>query len=116
MNPQYLAARSKAVEVLKCFDELVGVGMAGSQALGLEDEYSDLDLQAFATSMPTLDRRKDVYNKREGIEIGLLDHSVAEEFEKPPWVGDEVTGDVIRRYIKYHQHDQGAVQLSLWDD
>jgi putative transposase len=31
-------------------------------------------------------------------------------------VGDEVTGDVIRRYIKYHQYDQGAVQLSLWDD
>jgi putative transposase len=30
-------------------------------------------------------------------------------------VGDEVTGDVIRRYIKYHQHDQGIVQLSLWD-
>jgi putative transposase len=31
-------------------------------------------------------------------------------------VGDEVTGDVIRRYVKYHQHDQGIVQLSLWDD
>jgi putative transposase len=31
-------------------------------------------------------------------------------------VGDEVTGDVIRRYIKYHQHDQGAIQLSLWDE
>ena len=30
-------------------------------------------------------------------------------------VGDEVTGDVIRRYIKYHQHEQGIVQLSLWD-
>ena len=31
-------------------------------------------------------------------------------------VGDEVTGDVIRRYIKYHQHDQGTVQLTLWDE
>jgi putative transposase len=31
-------------------------------------------------------------------------------------VGDEVTGDVIRRYIKYHQHDQGAIQLALWDE
>jgi putative transposase len=31
-------------------------------------------------------------------------------------VGDKVTGDVIRRYIKYHQHDQDAVQLSLRDD
>jgi len=30
-------------------------------------------------------------------------------------VGDEVTGDVIRRYIEYHEHQQGAVQLSLWD-
>ena len=28
-------------------------------------------------------------------------------------VGDEVTGDVIRRYIQYHEHQQGAVQLSL---
>ena len=24
-------------------------------------------------------------------------------------VGDEVTGDVIRRYIEYHEHDQGAI-------
>ena len=31
-------------------------------------------------------------------------------------VGDEVTGDVIRRYIEYHEHQQGAVQLSLWGD
>ena len=31
-------------------------------------------------------------------------------------VGDEVTGDVIRRYIKYHQHDQGAIQLALLDE
>ena len=31
-------------------------------------------------------------------------------------VGDEVTGDVIRRYIQYHQHDQGVVQLELWDE
>jgi putative transposase len=31
-------------------------------------------------------------------------------------VGDEVTGDVIRRYIEYHEHQAGAVQLSLWDD
>jgi putative transposase len=32
-------------------------------------------------------------------------------------VGDEVTGDVIRRYIEYHEHQQdGAIQLSLWDD
>jgi putative transposase len=30
-------------------------------------------------------------------------------------VGDEVTGDVIRRYIQYHEHQQGAVQLSLWE-
>ena len=30
-------------------------------------------------------------------------------------VGDEVTGDVIRRYIEYHERQQGAVQLSLWD-
>jgi len=30
-------------------------------------------------------------------------------------VGDEVTGDVIRRYIESHKHQQGAVQLSLWD-
>ena len=31
-------------------------------------------------------------------------------------VGDEVTGDMIRRYIKYHQHDQGVIQLALWDE
>ncbi len=31
-------------------------------------------------------------------------------------VGDEVTGDVIRRYIEYHEHHQDAVQLSLWDN
>ena len=31
-------------------------------------------------------------------------------------VGDEVTADVIRRYIEYHEHQQGAVQLSLWDN
>jgi putative transposase len=32
-------------------------------------------------------------------------------------VGDQVTGDVIRRYIEYHKHQQGgAIQLSLWDD
>ncbi len=31
-------------------------------------------------------------------------------------VGDEVTGDVIRRYIKYHQHDQGTIRLALWDE
>ena len=31
-------------------------------------------------------------------------------------VGDEVTGDVIRRYIEYHEHDQGAIQLALWDE
>ena len=30
--------------------------------------------------------------------------------------GDEVTGDVIRRYIRYHQHDQGAMQLKRWDN
>jgi putative transposase len=30
-------------------------------------------------------------------------------------VGDEVTGDVIRRYIQYHEHQQGAVQLLLWE-
>ena len=31
-------------------------------------------------------------------------------------VGDEATGDIIRRYIEYHQHEQGMVQLALWDD
>jgi len=31
-------------------------------------------------------------------------------------VGDEVTADVIRRYIEDHEHQQGAVQLSLWDN
>ena len=31
-------------------------------------------------------------------------------------VGDEVTSDVIRRYIEYHKHQQDAVQLSLWDN
>jgi putative transposase len=31
-------------------------------------------------------------------------------------VGDEVTGDVIRRYIEYHEHQQGVVQLPLWDN
>lgn len=32
-------------------------------------------------------------------------------------VGDKVTSEVIRRYIEYHEHQQdGAVQLSLWDD
>ena len=30
-------------------------------------------------------------------------------------VGDEVTSDVIRRYIEYHEHQQDAIQLSLWD-
>ena len=31
-------------------------------------------------------------------------------------VGDEVTGHIIRRYISYHQHHQGVIQLSFWDD
>jgi putative transposase len=31
-------------------------------------------------------------------------------------VGDEVTGDVIRRYIQFHQHDQGAILLAQWDE
>ena len=31
-------------------------------------------------------------------------------------VGLEVTGDVIRRYIAYHEHHQDVVQLSLWDN
>lgn len=31
-------------------------------------------------------------------------------------VGDAVTGDIIRRYIKYHEHKQDVLQLSLWDD
>ena len=31
-------------------------------------------------------------------------------------VGDEVTSDVIRRYIEYHQHEQDAIQLKLWDE
>ena len=31
-------------------------------------------------------------------------------------VGDEVTGDVIRRYIEYHKHHQDTIQLSLWDN
>jgi putative transposase len=30
-------------------------------------------------------------------------------------VGDEVTNQVIRCYIRYHEHQQEAVQLSLWD-
>jgi putative transposase len=30
-------------------------------------------------------------------------------------VGDEVTGDVIGRYIEYHEHQQGVVPLSLGD-
>ena len=30
-------------------------------------------------------------------------------------VGDEVTSDVIRRYIEYHEHQQDVVQLSLWE-
>ena len=30
-------------------------------------------------------------------------------------VGDEVTSDVIRRYIEYHEHQRGVVQPSLWD-
>ncbi len=30
-------------------------------------------------------------------------------------VGDEVTADVIRRYIRYQKQPQ-AVQLELWDD
>ena len=32
-----------------------------------------------------------------------------------PAVGDEVTSDVIRRYIQYHEHQQDVIQLSLWD-
>jgi len=31
-------------------------------------------------------------------------------------VGDEVTGDVIRRYNRFHQHDKSVVQLGLWDE
>ena len=31
-------------------------------------------------------------------------------------VGDEVTSEVIRRYIEYHEHQQDVVQLSLWDN
>jgi putative transposase len=30
-------------------------------------------------------------------------------------VGDEVTSDVIRRHIEYHEHQRDAVQLSRWD-
>jgi putative transposase len=31
-------------------------------------------------------------------------------------VGDEATGDVIRRCIQHHQHEQDAAQLELWDE
>ena len=33
-------------------------------------------------------------------------------------VGDEVTGEVIRRYIEYHKHqqDDNGIQLKLWED
>ncbi len=75
--------RTKAVNVLKCFDEVVAVGLAGSQALGVADEFSDLDLQAFAARVPPLDRRRALYAQH-GVETGPLDHPVAEGFENPP--------------------------------
>jgi putative transposase len=31
-------------------------------------------------------------------------------------VGDKVTADVIRRYIRYQKDDQVSSQLSLWED
>lgn len=50
--------KAKAVNLLKCFDELIAVGLAGSQALGVADEFSGLALQAFVARVPPLDRRR----------------------------------------------------------
>ena len=83
MTPELETLNSEAVQVLKCFEYLVAVGMGGSHALGLADKYSDYDLQVFVTEVPPLDRRKEVYSQH-GVEAFHLDHPVTEGFENPP--------------------------------
>lgn len=72
------------VGVLKQFGEVVGVGLAGSRALGVQDEHSDVDTQAFVDEIPSLERRKEVYGLSSDTETGPLDHPVSEEFQNPP--------------------------------
>jgi len=85
MDKHSAHVQAKALELLRQFAELKAVGLAGSQASGDADEYSDLDLQAFtAGGHPDPQRRKGVYGSMQGMEVGPLNHCVSAVFELPP--------------------------------
>lgn len=86
MHPTCANIAAKAVELLRQFDQVEAVGLAGSQASGTADRYSDLDLQAVtAREHPAAASRKAVYQSAPGVEVGPLDHCVSAEFEAPPF-------------------------------
>ena len=117
MDPISRQALRRAIEVLREFQEVIGIGLAGSHVLGVADKYSDVDLQAFVTEIPQLNRRRDVYEQA-GIQVGPLDHSVAGEFEslpsKLPFVVDWLTvGGVKCDFLWMPREDVDRLLSSL---
>lgn len=100
VNVRYEGVCDRVLQIVQSLNEVIGVGLAGSQALGLADKYSDLDLQVFVTAIPALDRRREAYAGVEGTGMGPLDHSVAEQFGNPPtsarFVVDWLTVDGLK--------------------
>jgi hypothetical protein len=70
----------KVAESLKSLPGVVAVGLAGSQATGLADKYSDIDLQAFTISTPPEGQRRETY-RRAGLRCGPLGHDVTAAFD-----------------------------------
>lgn len=85
MNQKYAKIGDKGIEILKSFNEVLAVGMAGSQTLGIDDEYSDIDIQAFTKNkFPEKDSRKNLYDTVDGVNYRTLDYDVSAEFVKTP--------------------------------
>jgi len=69
----------------------VAVSLAGSVALGEDDEYSDVDLQAFTKGeFPSVEQRRRVYQDTPGVELGPLDHPIAGYLDTPPFSANYV--------------------------
>jgi hypothetical protein len=113
---------AKALEILRRFDEVKAVGLAGSQALGEADQYSDVDLQVFTVSdIPDVGRRREAYDGLPGVRHGPIDHSVAAEFDSPPFsvnfVVDWLTLDGIKcDFLWLAQPDVDRLLGKLGDD
>ncbi len=91
MDSQHSETCDRAVGILRRFDEVKAVGLAGSQAMDEADKYSDIDLQAVTSGRrPAVEDRKKVYESVAGIELGPLDHPTTPEFQKPPLTVDIV--------------------------